>query len=117
MTRNIILVVEPDPQLRSDILHQCKGGSSEFIGLESEEAALDIIWERGADVAAIFIDPDHSVEAESESLTRVLSRDWPNIYALVGEARPNGVHRELARGRLLPFPWTSSQVADVLNNQ
>ena len=117
MTRNIILVVEPDPQLRSDILHMCKRDTLEFIGLESEEAALDMIWERGADITAIFVDPKNSDDLAAESLTSVLSRDWPDIYALVGEAKPNGVYRELSRGRRLPFPWTSSQVAEVLNNQ
>ena len=114
MSQTIILLVEPDAVLRADISAAFTLDGHSFVELESEELALDWIWERGKEAAAVFVQQTSATMTDPNSLVQVLGRDWPDIRVIVGESHEGALASSPSGVDYLPYPWTAWQVAQRL---
>ena len=114
VSQNTILVVEPDASLRTDILRACTLETYSLVELESEDMALDWLWERGKEAAVVFIQQTESTISDPNSLINVLARDWPDVRVIVGESHRGALATSSSGLDYLPYPWTPWQVAQKL---
>ena len=114
MDPDLVLLVDPDIELRAAIIAACSLGKLTFVELDNEDTALDWIWERGKQVAAVFVQQTSSTSADPHSLVPVLARDWPNIRVIRAESQQGALSPGQSGIDDLPYPWTPWQVGQRL---
>jgi hypothetical protein len=77
--RRCVLLVDRKSQRRERLVRENAEMNVNSIALESEEAALDWLWEHGREISTAILDDAALSETDENCLAAVLARDWPHI--------------------------------------
>lgn len=107
----IALIVEDDVATRALAESLFEVTELEAVGCDSAEAALDILRERGTDVALVFADVALSGAMDGLQLARAVSTLWPRARMVVTSGRPAPRPDALPpQAVFIPKPWRPSDV-------
>ena len=109
-----IVVVEDDPFIRMDALHLLEQAGLSVTGFDNADDALSFVYERSADVAAIFTDVQMPGHMDGLVLAEIVGRHWPTIMVLLTSGRVMPVHNLPSNVRFIPKPWAPSQIIAAL---
>lgn len=108
----LALVVEDEPELRDLAESLLRETELEVIGCDSAEGALQVLQERGGDVALVFADVRLAGAMDGLQLVHAIATLWPRARLVVtsgrGVARPDLPPEAV----FIPKPW---RPADVLS--
>jgi hypothetical protein len=77
-----VLLLDGLSERRERLVREHAAMNRNCIALESEDAALDWLWEHGHEIATAVLDDAALQEADANGLAAVLARDWPGIKVI-----------------------------------
>lgn len=107
----LALIVEDDATTRALAESLFEPTDLDAVGCDSAEAALDILRERGADVALVFADVRLAGAMDGLQLARAVSTLWPRARMVVTSGRPIERPGDLpGEAVFIPKPWSPRDV-------
>jgi DNA-binding NtrC family response regulator len=108
---HLALIVEDDPDVRALAGALLEETPLEVVEVESAEAALDCLQERGAEVAMMFADVRLPGEMDGVQLAKAACKLWPTIRIVLTSGDPGAVSEELPDCvTFMPKPWRGLDV-------
>jgi DNA-binding NtrC family response regulator len=108
---HLALIVEDDPDVRALAGALLEETSLEVVEVESAEAALDCLKERGGEVAMMFADVRLPGEMDGVQLATAACKLWPTIRIVLTSGDPGAVSEELPDCvTFMPKPWRGLDV-------
>jgi len=108
---HIALIVEDDPHVRELAAALLEETALDVVEVESAEAALDCLQERGGDVAMIFADIRLSGSMDGVQLAKAACTLWPTIrIVLTSGATPDRRDDWPDCVTFMPKPWRGLDV-------
>jgi CheY-like chemotaxis protein len=101
---HLALIVEDDPDVRDLAAALLEETSLDVVEVESAEAALDCLQERGGEVAMLFADVRLPGEMDGVQLAKAACTLWPTVRIVLTSGDPGAVSGEL------PGPWRGLDV-------
>ncbi|WP_366848314.1 response regulator [Methylobacterium sp.] len=107
----LALIVEDEAATRALAESLFEPTDLDAVGCDSAEAALDILRERGADVALVFADVRLAGAMDGLQLAKAVSTLWPRCRMVVTSgraiARPGDLPSEAV---FIPKPWSPHEL-------
>jgi CheY-like chemotaxis protein len=108
---HIALIVEDDPDVRELAAALLEETALDVVEVESAEAALDCLQERGGEVAMIFADIRLAGMMDGVQLARVACTLWPTIRIVLTSGAASDRLDELPDCvTFMPKPWRGLDV-------
>jgi CheY-like chemotaxis protein len=108
---HIALIVEDDPDVRELAAALLEETALDVVEVESAEAALDCLQERGGEVAMIFADIRLAGMMDGVQLARAACTLWPTIrIVLTSGATIDGLDELPDCVTFIPKPWRGLDV-------
>jgi len=108
---NLALIVEDDPDVRDLASALLEETPLEVVEVESAEAALECLQERGGEVAMLFADVRLPGEMDGVQLARAACTLWPTIRVVLTSGDPGTRLDDLPDCvAFMPKPWRGFDV-------
>jgi DNA-binding NtrC family response regulator len=108
---HLALIVEDDPDVRALAAVLLEETPLDVVEVESAEAALGCLQERGGEVAMIFADVRLPGEMDGVQLAKAACKLWPTVRVVLTSGDPGGVSDELPDCvTFMPKPWRGLDV-------
>ncbi len=108
---HLALIVEDDPDVRALPGALLEETPLEVVEVESAEAALDCLQERGGEVAMMFADVRLPGEMDGVQLAKAACKLWPTVKVVLTSGDPGAVSEELPDCvTFMPKPWRGLDV-------
>ncbi|WP_262027000.1 response regulator [Microvirga sp. Mcv34] len=108
---HLALIVEDDPDLRALAAVLLDETPLDVVEVESAEAALDLLQERGGEVAMLFADVRLPGEMDGAQLARAACKLWPTIRIVLTSGDPGIRSDDLPECvTFMPKPWRGLDV-------
>ena len=108
---HLALIVEDDPDLRALAAVLLDEPPLDVVEVESAEAALDLLQERGGEVAMLFADVRLPGEMDGAQLARAACKLWPTIRIVLTSGDPGIRSDDLPECvTFMPKPWRGLDV-------
>jgi CheY-like chemotaxis protein len=108
---HLALIVEDDPDVRALAGALLEETSLDVVEVESAEAALDCLQERGGEVAMMFADVRLPGEMDGVQLAKAACKLWPTIRIVLTSGDPGARADDLPEGvTFMPKPWRGLDV-------
>ena len=108
---HLALIVEDDPDVRALAGALLEETPLEVVEVESAEAALDCLQERGGEVAMMFADVRLPGDMDGVQLAKAACKLWPTIRIVLTSGDPGAVSEELPDCvTFMPKPWRGLDV-------
>ncbi|WP_201864329.1 response regulator [Microvirga soli] len=108
---HLALIVEDDPDVRALAGALLEETPLEVVEVESAEAALDCLQERGGEVAMVFADVRLPGEMDGVQLAKAACKLWPTVRVVLTSGDPGAVSEELPECvTFMPKPWRGLDV-------
>lgn len=113
----VILVVEDEPDERFLAAEMLEETGFEVIEAETAERALDILEERGDDVAVVFSDVRTPGKIGGFELARIIGVTWPKVQILLTSGDASDQPSDLRiTATFIPKPWRAPEILAWLEN-
>ncbi|WP_287741499.1 response regulator [Methylobacterium sp.] len=107
----LVLVVEDDPGVRDLAVAVLKDTVLDVVACETGEAAVDLLKERGGEVAMVFTDVRLPGGMDGVDLARAVSRLWPGVRLVVTSGYADDRTGHLPGNAVyMPKPWRAHDV-------
>jgi len=108
---HVALIVEDDPDLRDLAAALLEETDLDVVEVESADAALAYLQERGGEVAMMFADVRLPGEMDGVQLAKAACTLWPTIRIVLTSGDPGAVSGDLPDGvTFMPRPWRGLDV-------
>jgi len=108
---HIALIVEDDPDVRELAAALLEEAALDVVEVESAEAALECLQERGGEVAMIFVDIRLSGRMDGVQLAKAACTLWPTIRIVLTSGATADRRDELPDCvTFMPKPWRGLDV-------
>ena len=108
---HIALIVEDDPDVRELAAALLEETELDVVEVESAEAALDCLRERGGEVAMMFADVRLPGEMDGVQLAKAACTLWPTIRIVLTSGDPGALSDDLPDCvTFMPKPWRGLDV-------
>jgi DNA-binding NtrC family response regulator len=108
---HLALIVEDDPDVRALAGALLEETPLEVVEVESAEAALDCLQERGGEVAMMFADVRLPGEMDGVQLAKAACKLWPTVRIVLTSGDPAAVSDGLPDCvTFMPKPWRGLDV-------
>ena len=108
---HLALIVEDDPDVRALAGALLEETPLDVVEVESAEAALDCLQERGGEVAMMFADVRLPGEMDGVQLAKAACTLWPTVRVVLTSGDPGAVSEELPDCvTFMPKPWRGLDV-------
>src|SRR3954469_16210540 len=108
---HLALIVEDDPDVRALAGALLEETPLDVVEVESAEAALDCLQERGGEVAMMFADVRLPGTMDGVQLAKAACKLWPTVTAVRPSGDPGAVSDELPDCvPFMPKPWRGLDV-------
>ena len=108
---HLALIVEDDPDVRDLAAALLEETPLDVVEVESAEAALDCLQERGGEVAMLFADVRLPGEMDGVQLAKAACTLWPTVRVVLTSGDPGAVSEELPDCvTFMPKPWRGLDV-------
>ena len=108
---HLALIVEDDPDVRALAGALLEETPLEVVEVESAEAALDCLQERGGEVAMMFADVRLPGEMDGVQLAKAACKLWPTVRVVLTSGDAGAVSEALPDCvTFIPKPWRSLDV-------
>ena len=108
---HVALIVEDDPDLRDLAAALLEETDLDVVEVESADAALAYLQERGGEVAMMFADVRLPGEMDGVQLAKAACTLWPTIRIVLTSGDPGAVSDGLPDGvTFMPKPWRGLDV-------
>jgi DNA-binding NtrC family response regulator len=108
---HLALIVEDDPDVRALAAVLLEETPLDVVEVESAEAALDCLQERGGEVAMMFADVRLPGEMDGVQLARAATKLWPTIRVVLTSGDPSTRLDDLPEYvTFMPKPWRGLDV-------
>ena len=108
---HVALIVEDDPDVRDLAAALLEETELDVVEVESAEAALAYLQERGGEVAMMFADVRLPGEMDGVQLAKAACTLWPTIRIVLTSGDPGAVSDDLPDGvTFMPKPWRGLDV-------
>ncbi|MBB3019491.1 DNA-binding NtrC family response regulator [Microvirga lupini] len=108
---HLALIVEDDPDVRALAAVLLEETPLDVVEVESAEAALDCLQERGGEVAMMFADVRLPGEMDGVQLAKAACKLWPTVRIVLTSGDPGAVSEELPDCvTFMPKPWRGLDV-------
>ena len=103
---HLALIVEDDPDVRDLAAALLEETPLDVVDVESAEAALEYLQERGGEVAMMFDYVRLPVEMDGVHLARAVCTLWPTVLVVLTSGDPGAASGDLPECvTLMPKPW------------
>jgi CheY-like chemotaxis protein len=103
---HLALIVEDDPDVRALAAVLLEETPLDVVEVESAEAALDCLQERGGEVAMMFADVRLPGEMDGVQLARAACTLWPTVRVVLTSGDPGAGLADLPECvTFMPKPW------------
>ena len=108
---HLALIVEDDPDVRALAAVLLEETPLDVVEVESAEAALDCLQERGGEVAMMFADVRLPGEMDGVQLARAACTLWPTVRVVLTSGDPGAGLADLPECvTFMPKPWRGLDV-------
>jgi DNA-binding NtrC family response regulator len=108
---HVALIVEDDPDVRALAAVLLEETPLDVVEVESAEAALGCLQERGGEVAMMFADVCLPGEMDGVQLARAACKLWPTVRVVLTSGDPSAQVDNLPEGvTFMPKPWRGLDV-------
>ena len=108
---HVALIVEDDPDLRDLAAALLEETDLDVVEVESADAALAYLQERGGEVAMMFADVRLPGDMDGVQLAKAACTLWPTIRIVLTSGDPGAVSDDLPDGvTFMPKPWRGLDV-------
>jgi DNA-binding NtrC family response regulator len=108
---HLALIVEDDPDVRALAAVLLEETQLDVVEVESAEAALDCLQERGGEVAMLFADVRLPGEMDGVQLAKAACKLWPTIRVVLTSGDPSARADDLPECvTFMPKPWRGLDV-------
>ena len=108
---HLALIVEDDPDVRDLAAALLEETPLDVVEVETAEAALDCLQERGGEVAMMFADVRLPGEMDGVQLAKAACTLWPTIRIVLTSGDPGAVSEQLPECvTFMPKPWRGLDV-------
>lgn len=108
---HLALIVEDDPDVRALAGALLEETPLEVVEVESAEAALDCLQERGGEVAMMFADVCLPGEMDGIQLAKATCKLWPTVRVVLTSGDPSAQLGDLPECvTFMPKPWRGLDV-------
>ena len=108
---HLALIVEDDPDVRDLAAALLEETSLDVVEVESAEAALECLQERGGEVAMLFADVRLPGEMDGVQLAKAACTLWPTIRIVLTSGDPDAQENDLPDCvTFMPKPWRGLDV-------
>lgn len=108
---HLALIVEDDPDIRALAGALLEETPLEVVEVDSAEAALDCLQERGGEVAMMFADVRLPGEMDGVQLARAACKLWPTVRVVLTSGDPGTQLDDLPECvTFMPKPWRGLDV-------
>jgi len=108
---HLALIVEDDPDVRALAAVLLEKTPLDVVEVESAEAALDCLQERGGEVAMMFADVRLPGEMDGVQLARAACTLWPTVRVVLTSGDPGAGLADLPECvTFMPKPWRGLDV-------
>jgi DNA-binding NtrC family response regulator len=107
----VALIVEDDPDVRDLAAALLEETDLDVVEVESADAALAYLQERGGEVAMMFADVRLPGDMDGVQLAKAACTLWPTIRIVLTSGDPGAVSEDLPDGvTFMPKPWRGLDV-------
>ena len=104
----IAIVVEDDPEVRALAVALFEETRLSVIACDTAEHALDVLRERGGEVALVFADIGLAGEMDGIQLAQAVATLWPKTRLVITSGLAPGRLKEMPdKAVFIPKPWRS----------
>jgi DNA-binding NtrC family response regulator len=108
---HVALIVEDDPDVRDLAAALLEETELDVVEVESADAALSYLQERGGEVAMMFADVRLPGDMDGVQLAKAACTLWPTIRIVLTSGDPGAVSDDLPDGvTFMPKPWRGLDV-------
>jgi DNA-binding NtrC family response regulator len=108
---HVALIVEDDPDVRDLAAALLEETELDVVEVESADAALAYLQERGGEVAMMFADVRLPGDMDGVQLAKAACTLWPTIRIVLTSGDPGAVSEDLPDGvTFMPKPWRGLDV-------
>ena len=108
---HVALIVEDNPDVRALAGALLEETPLEVVEVESAEAALDCLQERGGEVAMMFADVRLPGEMDGVQLAKAACKLWPTVRVVLTSGDPSAQLGDLPECvTFMPKPWRGLDV-------
>jgi DNA-binding NtrC family response regulator len=108
---HLALIVEDDADVRDLAAALLEETLLDVVEVESAEAALDCLRERGGEVAMMFADVRLPGEMDGVQLAKAACKLWPKVRVVLTSGDPGAVSEQLPDCvTFMPKPWRGLDV-------
>ena len=108
---HLALIVEDDPDVRALAAVLLEETPLDVVEVESAEAALGCLQERGGEVAMMFADVRLPGEMDGVQLARAACKLWPTVRVVLTSGDPGAGADDLPESvTFMPKPWRGLDV-------
>ena len=108
---HVALIVEDDPDLRDLAAALLEETELDVVDVESADAAVAYLQERGGEVAMMFADVRLPGDMDGVQLAKAACTLWPTIRIVLTSGDPGAVSDGLLDGvTFMPKPWRGLDV-------
>ncbi|WP_457090112.1 response regulator [Microvirga sp. P5_D2] len=108
---HVALIVEDNPDVRALAGALLEETPLEVVEVESAEAALDCLQERGGEVAMMFADVRLPGEMDGVQLAKAACKLWPTVRVVLTSGDPSAQLGDLPECvTFMPNPWRGLDV-------
>ncbi|WP_457092595.1 response regulator [Microvirga sp. P5_D2] len=108
---HVALIIEDDPDIRALAAGLLEETPLDVVEVESAEAALDCLQERGGEVAMMFADVRLPGEMDGVQLAKAACKLWPTVRVVLTSGDPGAQSDDLPECvTFMPKPWRGLDV-------
>ena len=108
---HLALIVEDDPDVRALAAVLLEETPLDVVEVESAEAALDCLQQRGGEVAMMFADVRLPGDMDGVQLARAACKLWPTVRVVLTSGDPSAQVDDLPEAvTFMPKPWRGLDV-------
>ena len=108
---HLALIVEDDPDVRDLAAALLEETPLDVVEVESAEAALACLQDRGGEVAMMFADVRLPGEMDGVQLAKAACKLWPTVRVVLTSGDPGALSDDLPEGvTFMPKPWRGLDV-------
>jgi DNA-binding NtrC family response regulator len=108
---HLALIVEDDPDVRALAAVLLEETPLDVVEVETAEAALDCLQERGGEVAMMFADVRLPGEMDGVQLAKAACKLWPTVRIVLTSGDPGATSDDLPECvTFMPKPWRGLDV-------